>query len=106
MAGKSSRAAPPDHAVIDEPGLLGVWRADSDKVRLLVTDDRALERLGQLVRSARGRVVTVLPEAAQAVQLLRGERLWSHKALTAMLCLTWRRPLRWCSPRICFSWIS
>lgn len=83
---RSARFAAPDSEVIDQPGLVGVWRADSDKLRLLVTDDRALERLGQLVSSARGGVITVLPEAAQAVQLLGEERQWSHKPVTAMAC--------------------
>jgi GNAT superfamily N-acetyltransferase len=83
---RSAGVAAPGDAVIDQPGLAGVWRADSDKLRLLVTDDRALEQLGQLVGSARGGVITVLPEAVQAVQLLREERQWSDKPVNAMLC--------------------
>lgn len=83
---RSAGAAAPYDAVIDQPGLVGVWRADSDKLRLLVTDDRALERLGRLMSSARGGVITVLPEAGEAVRLLREERKWTDKPVTAMLC--------------------
>lgn len=83
---RSTRPTASDDAVIDQPGLLGVWRADSDKLRLLVTDDRALEQLGQLVERARGGVVTVLPEAAEVLRLLHEEHQWSDKPVTAMVC--------------------
>lgn len=82
----STGTATSDDALIDQSGLVGVWRADSDKLRLLVTDDRALERLRQLVDSARGGVVTVLPEAREAAQFLRGQSQWADKSATAMVC--------------------
>lgn len=75
-----------DGIVIDHPGVVGDLQAADERLRLLVTDDRALERLASLVGDPQRVLITVLPAAVQVGKFLGGERRWSAKRLTAMVC--------------------
>lgn len=75
-----------DGIVIHHPGLVGDLRAADERLRLLVTDDRALERHASLVGAAQRALITVLPAAVQVGKFLDGDGRWSTKRLTAMVC--------------------
>jgi GNAT superfamily N-acetyltransferase len=75
-----------DDTVIDDPGLVGARLAGGERLSLLVTDDRALERLGALLGTAQRGVIRVLPAAERVEKLLDEERRWSTKQVTAMVC--------------------
>jgi ribosomal protein S18 acetylase RimI-like enzyme len=68
---------------IDEPGVRGVG---APRVRLLVTDDRAHERLNAILADDPAGLVTVVAAAATCTRRLVAEPAWTAKALTAMVC--------------------
>lgn len=83
---RRARATGSDDTVIDDPGLVGARRAGGERLSLLVTDDRELERLRALLGTAQRGVIRVLPAAERVEKLLDEERRWSTKQVTAMVC--------------------
>jgi GNAT superfamily N-acetyltransferase len=68
---------------VDEPGVRGVREP---RLRLLVTDDRAHERLEAILAGDPAGLVTVVAAATRCTRRLAGEPAWTAKALTAMVC--------------------
>jgi GNAT superfamily N-acetyltransferase len=74
-------------AVLDEPGIHGLLPVGRHRqTRLLVTDDRARDRLTTLIGDARAGMVTVCSAAVQCAALLAGNPAWLSGTATAMIC--------------------
>ena len=77
----------PQDAALDAPGVCGIVtdRAEG-RIRLLVVDDRAYDRLAALLPDVPAGVVQVFEAAAHCVDLLRGRSDWkSERPATAMV---------------------
>lgn len=84
---RSAAARPSGEAMIDEPGIVGLLPCGDDRrMRLLITDDRALDRLSPLVGNACAGMVTVCAAAARCAALLEGDQAWRASLATAMTC--------------------
>lgn len=83
---RSAAAASSGQAVIDEPGIVGLPSAGDRRIRLLVTDDRARDRLPALVGGARTGMVSVCAAAVDCAALLDGDPAWHGSTATAMIC--------------------
>jgi ribosomal protein S18 acetylase RimI-like enzyme len=74
-------------AIITEPGIHGLLPCGSEqRIRLLVTDDRALDRLSSLVGNARAGMVSVCAGAVRCRELLDDDPAWQASSATAMIC--------------------
>lgn len=84
-------ARPSDDQILDEPGLHGLAPHGGDgHVRLLVTDDRAYDRLSSVLGDARAGMITVCEAAARCAALLERDASWRAGAATAMICRSLR----------------
>ena len=84
---RSAAADSAGDAIITEPGILGLLASGSERrVRLLVTDDRALDRLSSLLDDARAGMVSVCAAAVRCQALLDGAPAWQAGTATAMIC--------------------
>ena len=73
--------------MLDEPGIHGLLPHGGDRrARLLVTDDRAHDRLSSVMGGARAGMVTVCKPAVQCAALLDGDATWRAGIATAMIC--------------------
>ena len=80
-------ARPPGDAMIDEPGIHGLMPdKDDGRARLLITDDRARDRLSTLLGGTRAGMITVCAAAAQCAELLETVAGWRAGTATAMIC--------------------
>ncbi len=78
---------PSGEAKIDEPGIHGLLpRGGDGHTRLLVTDDRARDRLSALVGDAGAGMITVCAAAVQCTALLADDPGWRAGPATAMSC--------------------
>jgi GNAT superfamily N-acetyltransferase len=77
--------------ILDELGLHGLLRhGDDGRVRLLVTDDRARDRLAAVLDGARAGMITVCKSAVRCAALLESDPAWRAGAATAMICRSLR----------------
>lgn len=80
-------ARPSGEAILDEPGIHGLLPGGRDGyTRLLVTDDRARERLTTLVDDTRAGMITVCAAAVQCAAILESDPAWRVGAAIAMVC--------------------
>jgi ribosomal protein S18 acetylase RimI-like enzyme len=80
-------ARPSSDAMIHEPGIYGLLPGGDDaRPRLLVTDDRARDRLSPLVDDARAGTITVCAAAMQCAEILETDPGWRAGTATAMVC--------------------
>jgi GNAT superfamily N-acetyltransferase len=78
---------PPGQATLVEPGIYGLLPPDhGGRLRLLVTDDRARERLSTTVADVRAGMITVCAAAAQCSAMLATDPAWRAGTATAMIC--------------------
>jgi GNAT superfamily N-acetyltransferase len=83
---RRARLRQPGEEVWAAPGACGVVGTADGSVRLLVTDDRALDDLAALLGRSRAGVVTTFDGAARATALLRGDPDWrAERPVTAMV---------------------
>jgi GNAT superfamily N-acetyltransferase len=83
---------PPGETMLDEPGIHGVLpRSRGWRTRLLVTDDRARDRLVTLTGNAPAGMITVCAAAVQCTALLAGHPAWRGATATAMISRDLRR---------------
>jgi ribosomal protein S18 acetylase RimI-like enzyme len=74
-------------SMIAEPGICGLLpRRGDGYARLLVTDDRARDRVVTLVGDTRAGMITVCAAAAQSASLLQNDPAWHAGTATAMIC--------------------
>lgn len=80
-------ARPSGDAMIDEPGIHGLVPDNDDgRIRLLITDDRARDRLSRLLGDTRAGMITVCAGAMQCAGLLDTAAGWRAATATAMIC--------------------
>lgn len=84
----AARLLPVGHGLIERDGLLGfvgtpVW----PDARLLVTDDRALSVLREMLPSVSAGTIKVLETARGCRVLLDRAHAWARESVTAMVCL-------------------
>lgn len=73
--------------MLDEHGIHGLPPHGADRrARLLVTDDRAHDRLSSVIGEARAGMVTVCKPAVRCAALLDGHATWRPDIATAMIC--------------------
>ena len=76
-----------DRDLFDEPGIHGLLPRGGDRrVRLLVTDDRAIDLLPTLIGDAGDGMITVCSAAVQCAALLADNPMWLAGSATAMVC--------------------
>jgi ribosomal protein S18 acetylase RimI-like enzyme len=74
-------------ATVEEVGLRGVLPgAEDSRIRLLVTDDQAYDRVAALLPDARAGMIRVFGTAARCAQLVAEQLAWSCDTATAMVC--------------------
>lgn len=77
----------PDRPEIDRAGVRGLLAGEQDpRVRLLVTDDRAHDVLGELLADARAGMISVFGTAARCADLVARHLTWNSDVVTAMVC--------------------
>jgi GNAT superfamily N-acetyltransferase len=77
----------PGEEMLHEPGIYGLPPHRHDgRTRLLVTDDRARDRLSTLVGDARAGMITVCATAVQCAAMLETDPAWRRRTATAMIC--------------------
>jgi GNAT superfamily N-acetyltransferase len=80
-------ARPSVDAMIHEPGIHGLLPdTDDGRTRLLVTDDRARDRLSALLGDARAGMITVCAAAVQCAGIVETDPGWRAGTATAMIC--------------------
>ena len=80
-------ARPSGDGLIDEPGIHGLLPdADDGRTRVLITDDRARDRLSTLLGDARAGMITVCAAAVQCGEILEADPAWRAGTATAMIC--------------------
>lgn len=73
--------------MLAEPGVCGrLPSRDGGRIRLLVTDDRARERLSTVVADSPAGTITVCAAAAQCNAVLARNPAWQSGTATAMIC--------------------
>lgn len=76
----------PGDLVLAEPGARGVLSAGEDaRIRLLVTDDRAYDRLAALIPAVQAGLVQVFATASRYADLLRGCGGWKRERTTTAM---------------------
>jgi ribosomal protein S18 acetylase RimI-like enzyme len=71
---------------VNEPSVLGLLPSTEHPVtRLLVLDDRAYDRLAELMPDARTGMITVFANAPRCAEFLRGLSAWQTQATTALV---------------------
>lgn len=76
-----------DRGLLDEPGIHGLLPCDRDRrVRVLVTDDRAVDLLSTLIGDAEDGMITVCSAAGRCAALLADNPRWLAGSATAMIC--------------------
>ncbi|HET6909730.1 MAG TPA: GNAT family N-acetyltransferase [Mycobacteriales bacterium] len=77
----------PQDAALESAGVWGVTSGrDKARIRLLVTDDRAYDRLAALLPGAQSGSAQVVEKASRCVDLLRGSPGWNpERPATAMI---------------------
>lgn len=76
----------PGSRPVAAPGLAGLVSPTGPLTRLLVTDDRALDPLDELLRSVPAGSVNVLASAPRCTRLLTAAPGWRPNRTTAMVC--------------------
>jgi ribosomal protein S18 acetylase RimI-like enzyme len=72
---------------VDGPGIQGLVSVDGESpTQLLVLDDRAFDVLSAVLPLAGAGTVRVYEAAGRCAQLIRRDRTWTPKAVTAMAC--------------------
>ena len=72
---------------VDGPGIQGLVSVDGESpAELLVLDDRAFDVLSSLLPLVSGGTVRVHEAARRCAELIRRDRTWTPKAVTAMVC--------------------
>jgi GNAT superfamily N-acetyltransferase len=81
--------------MLDEPGIHGpLPRRGDDNARLLVTDDRARDKLATLVGDTRAGIITVCAAAVRCAAILESDPAWRAGTATAMTCRDLRKVRR------------
>lgn len=84
---RCAAARPAGEEMLHEPGIYGLPPHRHDgRTRLLITDDRARDRLSTLVGDARAGMITVCATAVQCAAMLETDPAWRGGAATAMIC--------------------
>ena len=83
---RCAAARSPGTEIIDEPGIHGLLPAGDGRTRLLVTDDRARDRVAELSTDTRAGMITVCAAAEQCASVLESGRRWRAGTATAMTC--------------------
>lgn len=77
----------PDQLEVDEPGMHGLLpSAEDPRTRLLITDDRAYDRLAAVLPAACAGIINVLAAAERCAGLVVRNPGWAPDEATAMIC--------------------
>jgi GNAT superfamily N-acetyltransferase len=77
----------PGRREIEEPGVHGLLSGGDDSfARLLVTDDRAYDRLAALLPEVPAGMIGVVTAATRCLRLVKGDHTWTANTVTAMVC--------------------
>lgn len=87
FAARCAATESPGARRVDRPGIQGLVPVDGESpTELLIVDDRALDALSALLPSASTGTIRVYGGARRCAQLIRRDRAWRPKAVTAMVC--------------------